>query len=878
MKWRPRLFSRARYERELDEELQHHLAARAADLEAEGLSPDDARRQAEREFGSVEAVKDYTRDRDGWSVLDEARRNVAFAWRRWRRRPATFGAILVTLAVCIAANAIVFGAVDAVLLRALPYPEPEQLHRVAWSVGADQTATRDSVNGAMWFALEEAASTDAALAVYTGWISDVNFVRTGPGGEVSASLLRQQRVGAGFFDVFGVPLARGRDFEAEEDLPGGPAVTVLSWDLWQRELGGRDDVLGTAVSLGGRPHTVIGVAAPGFEARFSTDLWVPLRPSRSGEGSGTNYQVAARVGSDGPIERVQAALRAAAEQTELRSETEGFRYLLEPMQETETALLRPTLFILWAVAALVLLLGCVNVAGLLLAQATEREAELATRRALGGGFSAVVRQLLTESAVLGFGGAALGVGLSWFGLRWFGEVGRQMVGLWQPLGLDGRLALAMVGFAILATALFGLLPAVHLARNGVGALRTRGVTRTSRLRGAMVVVQVAIGVALLLVAGLLLRTFLHLGGQDAGVDDEGLLAASVSLRDERFQDTASIANYFEEGRRRLEARPEIASAGVALSLPYQRGLNMPTFLDGAEEPSLAVVNYVLPGTLDVFGVRRIAGRLLDERDGAEAPTVAVVSEQFVAEYLGEGVGSAVGQRFSMSDIEWEIVGVVGDIRQRPSFGGFSAPLANEVPTIYVPQAQLGDGFFGLVHTWFPPHWVVRTQGAEGPARAAVREVLRAVDPLTPIASLRDLGEERRAALSNQRILGGLVTVLALVALLLATVGVAGISASAVAERKKSLGIRLALGSARSGAVLRAAVPGLALVGVGIVVGMILAQIGRTGLRSMLHGVGFLDPVATFGAVAAMVLVAGVAGLIPALRIASLSLVETLQDE
>lgn len=877
MKWIPRSWSRSRYERELDDELQHHLTARAADLETQGMSPDEARRRAAREFGSVEAVKDYTRDHDGWSILDEAWRNTIFALRRWRRRPALFGAILVTLAVCIGANAVMFSAVDAVLLRALPYPDAHRLYSVGWTAGQDTSILRDAVDGAMWFALEDATGEALRLAVYTGGAGDVNFVRDPSASEPSASLLRQQRVGSTYFEVFGVPMSRGRAFSPTEDTPGGADVTVLSWDLWQREFGGAD-VLGQAVSLAGRPHTVVGVAGRDFEQASGADLWVPLRPSRTGEGSGTNYQVLGRLQPGASMDRARAELMRAAEQTVTRTQSENFGYLVRGYQEAQTAGLRTSLLLLWAATGLVLLLGSVNVAGLLLAHASERSGEFATRRALGGGFAAVVRQLLTESALLGLGGAALGLAVGWFGLRWFSEAAYYVLGLWQPLQLDGRLIGAVLLLTAIATAAFGLAPAALLARSGVGELRTRGVTRTSRTRGVLVVVQVALGVGLLLVAGLLVRTFLHLGLQDPGVDTERLLAASVSLRDERFAEDTAIQAYFERGRRTLEERPEIEAAGMSLSLPYQRGLNMPLFLPGEESPSIAMVSYVLPGTLDVLGVRRSAGRTFDERDVADSPRSAVVSEQFVDMYLQTSPGGAIGNRFTMAQAEWEIVGVVGDIRQRPSFGDVRGPLASEVPTVYVPQAQLEAGFFRLVHTWFPPHWVVRIRGEEGAARVAVRDALRAVDPLTPVATLRDLGEERNRALRIERFLGILFSALAVVALLLATVGVAGISASTVAERRKSFGIRMALGSGRASAVTRAALPGLSMVAVGIGCGLLLAQGARTALSSVLYGVGFSDPWATAGAVATMLVVAGVAGVLPALRIARLSLVDTLQEE
>ncbi len=875
-----RLLNRSKYERDLEAEIQFHIESRAADLVAEGLTPADALQLARKEFGSQLLAKDYCRDGDRVQWFDELRRNLLFARRRFSRKPGLFTAIVVTLALCIAVNVVIFGVVDGVLWKSLPYPEAEALGLIQSSIEDREDERRDYLNGSTWQALEDGVSS-LELAVLSVGSPKINFVAPAQDmGPPSAALVQMQRVGRRFFSVLGVPLARGRSFSVEEDSQGGPAVAVIAWSLWQDQFNGSEEVIGSAMTLAGEPHTVVGIAGEGFDSRVGASVWSPLRPSTQGEGGGSNYQVIARSRSGvSPIE-TQVELERVAQRIEAAGGPEGFSLRVAPLHSAESAWIRPQLLVMAGAVVLILLIGCVNIAGLLMATMDERMPEMATRRALGGGLGSVFRQLMTESVFLGACGAALGTLLAVFGLRWITDVSQSNIGLWQEFALDSRVLSMVVSVTLVATILFGLAPALVLARGAASAMRARGATMGKRRRGqALVVAQVALGVGLLLTAGLLLRTLLHLGGEDPGVDLEGIVTAQVSLRDARFESTENIARYFEAGLARLAELGEVEGAAVALSMPFERGLNFPLRFHSEDEVRVSAVNYVSPDALTLLGVPLVAGRALQASDTQGAPPVVLVNRSFVERYTD---GSVLGKlvRFgggSQPVVGSEIVGVVGNIRQRPSFSS-NAPLDSDVPTVYLPIAQVSDGLVRSAHTWFMPSWIVKARGSMSVAGVEVRDTLNALDPMTPVASVRGLRDVRNQALSLERFQAFLLSIFAVLAVALAAVGVAGATAGGVADRKKEFGIRLALGSSLGSAVARAAMPSLAMVSLGVAVGLLLGQVGVRSVTHMLYGVTPQDLASHLVAGLGLLFVAGLACVVPAFRIVRMSVVSALQGD
>ncbi len=907
---------RSGYEAELDAEIRHHMELHAADLEAGGMSAREARRQARQRFGTVDAVKEACREATEpafYAVLRDLRHGFA----RLRRYPAFAAVALLTLAVCIGANSAIFSLVDAVLLRPLPYPQADRLAQVHSVYGFQGDTSWGAVDGLSWELVRDGAPALEA-APFSDWTTGVNMV-TGPVAEPGprqdgdagaagdaaaaprAAHVQQQRVGAGFFSVLGVGPALGRGFLAAEDRPGGAAVVVLSHDLWEDAFAADREVLGRRITLRGEPHTVVGVMPEGFRSTTDAELWTPLRPSTEGEGAGTNYGIVARPAEGASWHQARSQLAAVSarrfpapegDAAEAGAGSPGRRLAARPLQETMAAGMRQPLLILWLTVGGVLLIGCVNLAGLLLAQGAGRRGEIATRMAIGGGRGPIVRQLLAEGLALGLAGGAAGLGLAVLALRALEDHVLATLGLPHDLRLDARVVTATLLISVLASLLFSAYPAWRISRlgragGGAGNLRA-SLAAAGRstggggqaVRRALLVAQVALAVVLLVGASLLAGSFAHLRGVDPGFEPDGLLAASVSLDDAGYTTSAEVDRLFRTSLARLEASAAVDGAAVGLSVPYQRPLNTSFRLteEGPDsQPRTTNLTYVTADYFDVLRTPVVAGRGLREADGRPSATpVALVNQAFADTYF-DGA-SPLGRTLTMKDRDWRVVGVVGNLVQRPGFGDY-APVA-AVPAMYVPVAHLSDEMVTLAHGWFSPSWVVRTSRAatREAAAQAIREALRTAAPGLPVASLQTFGELRRGALRFQWLLAVLMTGLAAIALLLTAVGLAGLVAGTVQERRRALGIRLALGATRGRAVTSVVLPILGLTAAGLVLGAALGPLAGGLLRGLLWGVAPDSPATLAAVTGGMLLVALAAALVPALRIVHIDPASSLRAE
>jgi len=696
--------------------------------------------------------------------------------------------------------------------------------------------------------------------------------------------VRQQRVSAGYFHVLGVAPALGREFTADEDRPGGPAAAVLSHGLWLRLFNRDPSAIGRSITLRGEPHTIVGVMPERFTIGSPVDVWTPVRPCRTCEGGGQNYEIIGRLEPGVTWAQAESEIAAVAQPVMddlYRTARHPAREHIIPLQRGETERVRQPILILWGAVAAVLLIGCVNVAGLLIARGAERAPEFAMRLALGGGRAAIVRQLLIESVVLALCGGALGIGIGYVGSRAFGSLLGDAFGVTAQLTLDGRILAITAATALATSVAFGLLPAVQSARvnlretlvaSGSGSIA--GAARTWPRR-AMVVVEVAMGVVLLVGAGLLIRTLDHLLRLQAGFDGTHVMTATLSLDDARYRTAARVNQLFERTLDRMRALPGVESAAVALTLPYERALNVGWAFVGAERQQRAInMTYVTPHYFETLRIPLLRGRAFAPTDAAPAPAVIIVNHAFVRQYSTDV--NPLGRQIATGDVVRTVVGIAGDIQQKGGLGGGYGPV-DAMPAAYIPASQAGDGLVAIVHTWFSPSWFVRTSGARDTVAPDMQRAVQSIDPMLPFAKFRTLDDVRGEAVAAERAQAVLLGAFAALALLLAAVGLYGLVASSVAERRRELAIRMALGATERQAVIAAAAPGLVLAVIGVSIGLVGARAAAAVLQHLVWGVSVRDPLTFAAAASAALLVATIGTLIPALRIVRLNPVRALKQ-
>ena len=812
--------------------------------------------------------------------------DLKFGWRQLVKAPGFTITAVLTLGLAIGANTAVFSLVDAVLLKSIPYPEPERLGTMGAIYtrnGAEVERSSMSVTGAGWQALKtQSPSIDAAVHTHAGLSSPVSLVA----GSRTMSVT-PQRVSAGYFRVLGVPPAIGREFAGEEDVVGGPNLTVLSDRIWRSAFNSNPSVVGQTIMLKAEPHVVVGVMPPFFRSNFDADLWTPLRPSTTGEGAGTNYGVVARLKNGVPWPQASGEAGAAVDSTVARRTSDSGltrSHVLFPLQEQMASDVRLPLLLLSAGVGVVLLVACVNLAGLLLARASRRTREIATRLAIGGDRRAVMRQLLIESVLLAMCGGLAGLAIGGAALE---ALKATAVGLlltpWGEVALDARVLSVTLGLTVLTAILFGLVPAVQATRLDVQAALAEGGTRSVAggakgwPRRLLVVAEVALGVVLLVGAGLLIRTFMYLQTLPAGFDPTHVVALSASLEDARYAQHDNVDMLFKRSLGRLRALPGVQSATISLGLPYERILNMGARLVSGSTRSdfvFTTATYVTPGYFETLRVPLLAGRTFRDSDSAASAPAVIVNEAFARRYFTDR--DPVGQQIFSSGAAREIVGVVGNVQQRGGFQNFG-PI-DALPGFYMPFSQFPGSGLRTIHGWFSTAWIVR-QAHDGAVNEAVlRRAMAEIDSQLAISAVRGIDDVRSATLSRQRILMMLVGALGGLALFLAAIGIHALIASGVAERTREFGIRMALGATVRQTVVDAARPGILMAVAGLVIGCALAY-GVSGLiRNLLWGVRGNDSVTFVAVVGALLAVAVAASVLPALRIRKFDPVSLLRSE
>jgi putative ABC transport system permease protein len=788
--------------------------------------------------------------------------DLRYAVRTLVGAPGFTAAALVTLALGTGANAAIFSVVNAVLLRPLPFPEPE---RIVLLVRRNAVEESESHTGRRYLFFREHLHGVEALAASSG--STGFNLATGD----TAEFVRAMPVSMEYFAVLGVTPRYGTTFNADHDRPGGEPAVILGYPLWRRLFGANPDVVGSTVLLGDRSSVIVGVMPASFSESANVDIFVPLQPALTGRGGGFNYRVIGRLArgvtpeqANAEAARVWQGLRDAFPSAILRSELPSG---LTPYRTASARDAGMPLLVMLGAVSLLLLIACANTASLLMARASARSREIAVRAALGASRWRIIRQLLAESVLLSLAGAACGMVLAYWTVPTLLALTPPDLSIHENVRVDAVVFVVMLGVAVATGLLFGLVPAIGLSRHDlVGAFkdngaRTTGSTRSAWFRRTLVVAEIGLCMVLLVGAGLLLRTFAVMRAIDPGFDPRGVLTARMSLQGSRYATPEALTLFFEQGLERLRRLPGVRAAAVVNCVPIARGLNLNVdILDGPEriDDALTDWRYASAGYFDTMGIPIVAGRAFDDRDRKGAAPVAVVNESF-ARRLFKGV-DAVGRHIRVFDTDGdiEIVGIAKDVREQG--------LTRRIPVVmYVPLAQANPAGLRASHTYFPMNWVVRADNA-GPAIVrAMREEIRALDARQPFSEFSTMDEIKSASMAIQTFSLTLLGAFATIGLLLTIAGIYGLVAYTAAQRTREIGIRLALG-ARRAQILRAIVGGgVGMAGIGVLAGIAASLASVRVLERFLWGVSPFDA-ATFATVALLlVFVTALASFVPAFR-------------
>jgi len=802
--------------------------------------------------------------------------DLRFGLRTLRKSPGFTVIALFTLALGIGANTAIFSIVDAVMLKPLPFPDSDKLVFMT-SAFEKQGVTRN-------FATSYADFLDwrSTAKSFTGMASyhQDSFTLAGLDQPLHVS---GETVSGDFFSTLGTQPLLGRGFTRDEEKPG-TRVVVLSHDLWQSAFHGDRSIIGRAITLDKQSYTVVGVMPAGFSFPLDADppkVWRTLAidsetkdpinspAATSPEERGVHFlQMVARLKPDVPMNRAHEEMNVIARGLAKQYPDTNSKFTAVGLTSELDHLVgktRPRMVILLISVGVVLLIACMNVANLLLVRASRRNREIALRAALGAKRMRVVRQMLTESAVLALGGAILGIPIALWALRLFIALNAQNLPRIQNAGLDGNVLLFTAGIALLTSLIFGLVPALRASSPNLTEFMKEGRGTTAsgqhqRLRGALVVMETAGGLVLLVVAGLLLRSFHRLLSVDPGLNPKNVLTLTFDLPETKYNDQQQM-DFYTQLVSRAGNLPGVVSAGAVTPLPLSGNNAMVTFqIEGrpvpkSEEPS-ADIEIASPGFFKTMNIPMFRGRDFSERDDTKAPGVVIVNEAFAHKYFSneDALGKHItpGAANSGKPQVREIIAVVGNVKNRSLD-------TEEVPIYYIPSTQLNFGSMAVcLRTNNDPHSVV----------SAVRSVVSSMDPDLPVYDIKTMEEYLASSVATQRFNAMLLEAFAGLALVLTGIGLYGVIAYAVAQRTHEIGVRMTLGASRSEVVRMVLKSGLQLTAIGVAAGLVLSFIAAkfaTSFSSLLFGIKATDLV-TFSAVVGIVtIVSLLACYIPAYR-------------
>ena len=870
-----RFMRRARKDEDLAAEIESHLAHEQDKNDALGLPADESRRAARLKFGNPRTTREHVWRYRSFPWVENSWRDLRFAVRALAKTPGFTAIAILVIAVGIGVNTAVFSVINTVLLKPLTYPDPQSLMQL------ENTGPRGSfpmANIPKFSIWHRQSSVFAQVAAYDAGGAGLNLT----GGD-HPEQVQGIHVSADYFALFGAPLAAGRTFSASEDSPNGGHVVVLNYGLWKNHFGGNPNIVGSNVQLDGQSYLIVGVIGRGFVTDTPADLWVPFQFDLNSQDMAHYFTVAARLKPGITGTQANAQLRLAADQyrrafgSNALPPEDGFGVV--SLQESMIGDTRMPLLVLLGAVGLVLLIACANVANLLLARASSRKRELATRAALGAGRGQIIRQLLTESLALSLTGGVLGLILGFVGVRLLlainpGDIPR-LGEQGSAVTLDLNVLLFTLGVSVLTGILFGLVPAIAASRPNLAATlnengsRSGMSIRSGKLRSVLVVSEMALALVLVIGAALLIRTFVKLEAVNPGFETHNVVTMAMSVSGDRFQTTGPVAQVVRDGRDRLMAIPGVVDVGATNCLPLEGGFGMGFDILGrprgdASSSGGAGFYSVSWSYFNAFRIPLLRGRSFTERDNGAAPGVVMMNQAMARRFWPNSdplrdriqIGAGAGPAFAEGPRQ--VIGIVGDTHDQ----GLDR---DPFPIMFIPIAQMPDAETALNSRVAPLWWIVRSTVDPHTLVHPISAALRDASGGLPVAHVRTVDELEVRNTSRQRFNMLLLTVFGGAGLLMAAIGVYGVMSYSVQQRTQELGIRMALGAQASD--LRGMVigQGMTLTLIGVVIGIGGAFWLTRFLASFLFGVKAWDPFVFIATPLLLTVVSLIAIWIPAKR-------------
>jgi putative ABC transport system permease protein len=870
------LFGDHRADREFDDEIEAHLRLLAERYVRQGMTEAEAAWAARRQFGNVTLLQEVNREMRGIRFIETLFQDLRYGVRMLvKNRVFTFVAIL-TLAFGIGANTAIFSLVEAVLLRPLPFPEPDRLVMI-WEDELGKSSFRGNPAPGNYSDLKAQNQVFEDVAAFSG--TSMNLTGDGEPEKIDA-----QAVTTNLFQLLRSKPALGRTFLEEEGRPETGKVVLISYGLWHRRFGGDPDLIGKEILLNDQKFTVIGVAAAGFQLLGKgVGLWIPATFSQSDlTDRGSHYlTVIARLKAGVTLRQAQTDIetiyrRIARDHPKFAT---GLGAYALPLREQLAGEMRPALLVLLAAVGCVLLIACANIANLLLSRAAARHKEIAVRAALGAGRLRILRQLLTESVLLASFGAALGLLFAFWSFAFLKRLIPESMALSTNLGFNAPVFGYTLLVSIVAGLSFGIAPALQAAKIDLNEALKQSGGRSGfgvggrKLRGALVVIEVAVALTLLAGAGLLIQTFVRLRNLDPGFRPENVLTAATNLPRGKYGELSQRTAFYQKVLERIKALPDVTSAACTTAAPLAwKGGGSGISAEGRQTPATGnsvLHRQVSPDYFQTMGIPLHKGRPFNEHDGPESMPVAIINETMARQFW-PNENNVLGKRFKLGFHDslnpWiTVVGIVGDVKEK----GLDAPAPGEM---YLPYQQIS--YFSFA----PNNLVIRTVGDPLNLVAAVRQAVWAVDRDQPVSNVRTMEEILAGEVTQRRLGMSLLVAFAALALLLASLGIYGVLSHAVTQRMPEIGMRMALG-ARPRDVLRMVLnDGMRLALLGLMIGLTASFALTRMMSNLLFGVSATD-LLTFGTVSLLLIsVSLIACYIPARRATKVDPLRALRHE